>query len=404
MDLHTDPRWPTKFGVFVQPLNDPKRDPTAALEDYMQLMEHLDRIGYDEAWIGEHHSGGWEMIGAPDIFIATAAERTKHIKFGTGVFSVTYHHPLILADRMCLLDHLTRGRVMFGMGPGALATDAYMFGIDPMQQRPRLQECVDVILPLLRGETVTRKTDWFEMRNAHLQLMPYSDPCFEICVAGAVSPSGARLAGRYGIGLLTVSATTSQTFDNLTNHWDVWEAEAEHYGQVPDRRRWRMCGPVHIAETEEQAREDVAHGLRAWSFYMSKISSVQFAKSDGTIDEIIDSLIESGYAVIGTPEQAIAQLKRLSEGSGGFGSYLIIDSDWAKPEAKRRSYELFAREVFPAFRRNAQSRVWSQDWVVEAAEEMSPRSVAARTKAQTDYAEQVAARESATQPTAVPEI
>ena len=107
-----------------------------ALEYDMERVVALDRLGFDEAWFGEHHSGGYELIACPEVFIAAAAERTKHIRLGTGVVSLPYHHPLMVADRWVLLDHLTRGRVMFGAGPGALPSDAYMMGIDPIEQRP----------------------------------------------------------------------------------------------------------------------------------------------------------------------------------------------------------------------------------------------------------------------------
>src|SRR4051794_36665818 len=104
-----------KFGIFMAPFHRTGQNPTLAIERDLELIVRLDELGYDEAWVGEHHSAGWEIIAAPEIFIATAAERTRHIKLGTGVISLPYHHPLWVADRMVLLDHLTRGRVMFGI-------------------------------------------------------------------------------------------------------------------------------------------------------------------------------------------------------------------------------------------------------------------------------------------------
>src|ERR1041384_6409626 len=107
-------------GIFLAPFHPVDEDPTLCLQRDLELIEHLDRLGYDEAWIGEHHSAGYEIIAAPEVFIAAAAERTRHIRLGTGVSSPPYHHPLTLAGRMSLLDHLTLGRAMFGVGPGAL--------------------------------------------------------------------------------------------------------------------------------------------------------------------------------------------------------------------------------------------------------------------------------------------
>src|SRR5207253_3742962 len=138
-----------KFGIFMAPFHPLGEDPTLALERDLELLQWLDYLGFDEAWIGEHHSAGWEIIASPEVFIATAAERTKHLKLGTGVISLPYHHPLMVANRMILLDHLTKGRVMLGVGPGALATDAYMLGIDPLTQRPRMDEALGILMRLL---------------------------------------------------------------------------------------------------------------------------------------------------------------------------------------------------------------------------------------------------------------
>src|SRR5581483_11112488 len=120
-----------RFGIFLAPFHPFGENPTLALERDLELIEWLDRLGYDEAWIGEHHSAGWETIASPELFIGVASQRTRHIRLGTGVVSLPYHHPLMVANRMVLLDHLTRGRVLFGVGPGALASDALMLGIDP---------------------------------------------------------------------------------------------------------------------------------------------------------------------------------------------------------------------------------------------------------------------------------
>ncbi len=142
---------PLDFGVFVTPFHPVGQSPTVALEYDLERVVALDRLGYDEAWFGEHHSGGYELIACPEVFIATAAERTKHIRLGTGVVSLPYHHPLMVADRWVLLDHLTRGRMMFGTGPGALPSDAYMMGIDPVEQRRMMQESLEAILALFRA-------------------------------------------------------------------------------------------------------------------------------------------------------------------------------------------------------------------------------------------------------------
>ncbi|HEX2279547.1 MAG TPA: LLM class flavin-dependent oxidoreductase, partial [Candidatus Tectomicrobia bacterium] len=107
-----------KFGIFMGPFHRVGENPTLAMDRDLELVQWLDYLGFDEAWIGEHHSAGWEIISSPEIFIAAAAERTRHIKLGTGVISLPYHHPFMVANWMVQLDHMTHGRVMMGVGPG----------------------------------------------------------------------------------------------------------------------------------------------------------------------------------------------------------------------------------------------------------------------------------------------
>ena len=196
-----------KFGIFLAPFHRVGENPTLAINRDVELLEWLDWLGYDEAWIGEHHSAGWELIALPELIIAAAAERTKHIKLGTGVTSLPYHHPFMVAQRFVQLDHMTRGRAMMGCGPGALTSDAYMLGIEPSTQRPRMLEAMDAIMRLLKcEEPVTMKTDWFEMRAARLHLAPYTDPHFEIAVASTITPFGMIAAGTHGVGVLSIGA------------------------------------------------------------------------------------------------------------------------------------------------------------------------------------------------------
>jgi alkanesulfonate monooxygenase SsuD/methylene tetrahydromethanopterin reductase-like flavin-dependent oxidoreductase (luciferase family) len=261
---------PLRFGVFYAPFHPLGQNPTLALQYDLERVVELDRVGFDEAWFGEHHSGGYEIIGCPEIFIAAAAERTKHIKLGTGVVSLPYHHPWLVADRMVLLDHLTRGRVLFGTGPGALPSDAFVMGIDPLDQRRRMEESLEAILALLRSdEPVTRETDWFTMKEARLQMRPYSDPHFEVAVAAMISPSGPRLAGTYGVSLLSLSMQIIEGgFAAIGQAWNVVEEQAAAAGHAPpERDSWRVLGAMHIAETKDKAMEECTHGLKDFSNY-----------------------------------------------------------------------------------------------------------------------------------------
>ncbi len=348
-----------KFGVFLAPFHSLKEDPTLALERDLELVQYLDQLDYDYAWIGEHHSGGMEIIASPEVFIAAAAARTQHIKLGTGVSSLSYHHPLILADRIMQLDHLTRGRVAFGVGPGALPSDAHMMGIDPTRQRDMMLEGIEVLAPLLRGETVTRKTDWFELNEARLQLQSYSKPHVEMAVASQTSPAGARAAGTHGLGLLSIGATTAGGFNALTTNWEIYARKAKEHGQPIDRARWSLVGPMHIAETRERAMANVRHGIDEWVTYFKDVAALPVAPEGS---DPAAALVESGLAVIGTPDDAIAQLKRLEEESGGFGAFLHMAHNWANWEDTMHSYRLFARYVAPAFRNRNASRHDSYGW------------------------------------------
>ena len=358
--------WPLRFGIFLAPFHPVGQNPTLALERDLELIVRLDELGYNEAWVGEHHSAGFEIIASPEVFIAAAAQRTKNIRLGTGVSSLPYHHPLILADRMVLLDHLTRGRIMFGVGPGALPSDAYMMGIDPQRQREMMEESLEAIIALLTDdEPVNMVTDWFTLRDARLQLRPYTHPRFEIGVAAQISPAGPRAAGRFGVALLSLGATSAGGFDVLGAHWDTAEERAAQFGTTVDRRSWRLVGPMHIRETEEQALEDVEHGLADWIKYFQEVAALPIAPQTDDHVSLVDAMNASGITVIGTPEMAIAQIQRLIDQSGGFGTYLFMAHEWADRQATLASYELFAREVMPAFQGSAERTARSRNWAAE---------------------------------------
>jgi limonene 1,2-monooxygenase len=348
-----------RFGIFMAPFHPAGINPTVLLDGDLELIEHLDKLGFEEAWIGEHHSAGSEIIASPEIFIAAAAQRTRRIKLGSGVISASYHNPLWVAERAVQLDHMTKGRFMLGLGPGALPSDAAMIGLDMPQTRELLEDAVEIITKLMTSdEPVNFENSRWTLRNARLHLRPYTHPHPEIAIAAVASPSGPRLAGRYGHGLLSIGATTAAGFDVLALHWNVMEERAAHYGVTVDRNAWRLVGLVHLAETREQAYQDVEHGMLDWFDYFQHTAAFpQMAVGDGTtVRQCIDFVNQSGLGAIGTPDDAIAQIKRLEKQSnGGFGAFLQLAHDWAAPAARFRSYELFARHVAPHFQGQHQS-------------------------------------------------
>ena len=351
-----------KTGIFLAPFHPLSENPLLALERDMDLLIHLDKLNYHEAWIGEHHSGGFEIINCPEMFIAAAAERTRHIRLGTGVVSLPYHNPFTLAGRMQQLDYMTRGRAMFGVGPGSLVYDAAKMGLAAADQRRKLDEALDVIMELMQGRLVTRKTDWFDLREARLQLKSYSQPMMEMAVANARSPTGALQAGKHGIGMLSLGGTSDEALKAHAANWGVYEEAARQNGKTPDRRNWRVVTLAHVADTREQARADMKFGLEEYRRYFSEVATFPIIPPDVTGDAV-DYLVSMGLACIGTPDDCIRHFERLWKGSaGGLGGILLLAHNWADWPATLRSYELMARYVHPHFQRNANAlRAWSYD-------------------------------------------
>lgn len=352
-----------RFGTFIPPHTPPDENPILALEHDLDLVEWVDKLNYDEAWIGEHHSGGWEITASPELFIAAAAQRTRTIRLGTGVSSLPYHHPYILADRIRQLDYLTRGRAMFGVGPGSLPSDAYMQGIPTPRVRDRMEEAIDPLVRLLNGETVTAQTDWFTLKDAYLQFPPYHERGIEIAVANQVSPTGAKAAGKFGLSLLSIGATSAGAFNALAANWAIAEETARDHGKTVQRSGWRLVGPVHVAETRGLARANVKYGLARWIDYMSKVAALPLGTPPGV--DPVDYMIDTGFAVIGTPDDYIAQIERLTAQSGGFGCFLHLDHHWADWAETKRSYELIARFAIPKINKLNAHRFASEDWLRE---------------------------------------
>ncbi len=340
-----------RFGVFLAPFHAPGENPTVALERDLELIQRLDALGYDEAWVGEHHSTGWETIASPEIFLAVAAERTRHIRLGTGVVSLPYHHPLMVADRIVLLDHLTRGRINFGVGPGGHLTDARMLGIHPDQLRPRMAEALDAIVRLMTDPApFTMESEWFSLTDAVLQLRPFQHPHPPIAVTSMESPAGMALAGRHGAGVLSLTVAKGPRGPiDLAAQWRVAEEEAERAGRAVSRAEWRLAMPVHVAETRREALDDVREGAAAYVLDYAEAITGRPRPVPGPRERIAEQMVEAGSWVVGTPDDAIAAIQRLQERSGGFGGMMVWGNEWAPQDKVHRSYELLARHVLPHF-------------------------------------------------------
>jgi limonene 1,2-monooxygenase len=338
-----------RFGAFLAPHHPIGEHPMLQFRRDLDLVEMLDRLGYDEFWCGEHHSSGWEMIASPEMFLAAAAERTHRIRLATGVVSLPYHHPFNVAQRMVQLDHMSGGRAIFGSGPGALASDAHALGIDPMVQRDRQDEAIGVIRRLMRGERVTCRSDWFTLQDAQLQLLPLQEE-MPFAVASQISPSGMTLAGRHGIGVISIGSLSQEGLNALPTQWGFAEAAARKHGTSVDRKDWRVLLSWHIAETRERARAEAKDGLfRHHNEYITGTLQRPGAKPFASPEEAVEKTAysEEAAATIGTPDDLVARIKSIFEVSGGFGTVVGFVHDWANPENTRRSWDMVARYVVP---------------------------------------------------------
>jgi limonene 1,2-monooxygenase len=371
------------FGIFLAPFHRVGDNPTLAIARDMELIQWLDHLGYDEAWIGEHHSAGWEVIASPELIIAAAAERTRNIRLGSGVTSLPYHHPLMVANRFVQLDHMTRGRAMLGVGPGALVSDAYMLGIAPDTQRRRMDESLDAITRLLAcEEPVTMKTDWFEMNQARLHLAPYTYPRFPIAVASTLTPAGMQAAGKYGLGVLSLGAGLPGGADALANQWKIAEDEAAKAKRKMDRKDWRLVVNMHTAEDDELAIEQVKVGerLETVTYFEDTLG-----RPPGRADDPLREGVKMGTTLVGSPDTVSRGIERLIESSqGGIGGVMFRAHEWADREKTMKSFELFARWVMPRFQGSLDTVVASREWTKANRRTIFSPNVAAIAKAYTD--------------------
>jgi limonene 1,2-monooxygenase len=353
------------FGAFLAPHHPVGENPLLQFRRDLDLVEHLDKLGYDEFWCGEHHSSGWEMIGSPEMFLAAAAERSKRIKLATGVVSLPYHHPFNVAQRMVQLDWMSGGRAIFGSGPGALASDAHTLAIDPMTQRDRQDEAIGVIRRLMRGERVTMKTDWFTLQDAALQLLPLQED-MPFATASQISPSGMTLAGKHGIGVISIGSLAEEGLNSLPTQWGFAEQAAKKYGQTVDRKEWRVLLSWHIAETRDKAIDEARRGLmRHHNEYivgtLQRPGAAPFKNPDEAIEKT--AFGAGAAATIGTPDDLVAKLKEVVETSGGFGTVVGFVHDWANPENTFRSWDMVARYVVPEINGHLAKLRESRDFV-----------------------------------------
>jgi limonene 1,2-monooxygenase len=356
------------FGAFLAPHHPIGEHPMLQFQRDLDLVEKLDKLGYQEFWCGEHHSTGWETIASPEMFLAAAGQRSHRINLGTGVVSLPYHHPFNVAQRMVQLDHMTGGRAIFGSGPGALPSDAHTLGIDPMLQRDRQDEAIGVIRRLLAGEErFDYECEWFTMKDAKLQLLPLQQD-MPFAVASMISPSGMTLAGKHRTGVLSIGSMSTAGLQALPTQWSFAEDSAKIHGNTVNRKDWRIVMSWHLAETKAKAKEQAKDGLQRWhNEYtvgtLMRPGATEFATPESAVAEMAEA--EGAAAVIGTPDDLIEAIQNMIEITGGFGTVIGFVHDWPNPQDTMNSWDLVARYVVPEINGYLKSFRESQKYVIE---------------------------------------
>ena len=350
----------------MMPMHPPGSDIGVTLQTDLSQVERLDALypAFEEVWVGEHFTAEWENIPAPDIFIAAALQRTRHIRLGTGVSCLPNHSPFQLAHRIALLDQLAQGRFFWGIGSGGFPGDFEVAGIDPKSgaQRQISLDAVDTVLGLWTDPRPGAYTQhsWsfhipeYDPRIAkHVHLKPYQQPHPPIAVAGVTEKSETlALAGERGWIPMSINFVTPRV---LRSHWESVERGAAKSGLVADRSDWRICRAVHVADSDTAARREALEGAigRDYRDYFLKLLSLTRGLSGLKVDESMpDSGVTLDYLVdnvwlVGSPETVARKIRELHAEVGGFGTLLIGATDWPDPAVWERSITLFATDVVP---------------------------------------------------------
>lgn len=342
-----------KTGLFFMPLHRPGGDPTLAIEADLRSIQLAEDLGYDEVWCGEHHTGGWETVPSPEMFLVAAAERTKRIRLGTGVITVPFHDPFVVAERMALLDHLSRGRAMLGVGPGLIPTDVKQFGMNSQITRERLREAVDILVGLLQGEEpVTYHGQHYQLDDAWLQLRPYQETFPIAITTSGPESSSTDLAAKHGLKMISGNFFGTSGAD-LGTHFDGLEKAGAGYGRPVSRDDWMVATYIYVAESREQALEDLRIGAEAYikDYIFMYVPPVRdfFQEYPGQPDDEIgvDQITRKSFWIVGDPDQVTEGVQQLERDTGGMGSLVVIAGGFARQHRWENSMELFARYVMP---------------------------------------------------------
>ena len=357
-----------KFGIFTMPEHPPWENWTLSYDRDVREAKLAEKLGFDEYWIGEHHTGSYENVPVPEYMIAKISEVTDKIHLGTGTVNLPYHDPFLVAERLAFLDQLTKGRVIYGYGGGGLPSDMEMFSLDGEDQREMIAEATDIIQTYTQAEEPTSYDgEFWSYDNRIVQVPPYQNEPME-AIAGLTRERSYEMAGEMGMGSLSVYFTPLEAPENgnapdLKDHARAMTeaAEASGHDLQSVRDEWRIVREVYVAESKEQAIEDIRAGVKESYDYLIELGLGALMKTDDEQpdeDLTMEWMIENIPWIIGSPEDCIRQIEQLHREVGGFGTLVLNSRDWVTTDKHERSLELFARKVMPAFQEQKGPREW----------------------------------------------
>ena len=353
-----------KLGYFTMPLHPPTRNYTETLKEDREAVVLADRLGYVEAFIGEHATDRAETITSCLAFIASLIDATKRIKLGSGTVNLPNSHPAAVAAQVSMIDHLLEGRFLFGISPGGLRSDAEVFGNLDGDRTAMFVEAIDMVLKIwsteppyrLEGKfwkVTTERTLDIEIGQGAI-VKPYQRPHPPIVVT-AVAPFSKGVTAAAERGWTPISANFLQP-PWVASHWPKYLEGCKNAGRVADRRDWRVAKSIFVADDDAAARRYAKEEGSPYRFYFRNLmrklignGRPELFKRDRampdsaiTLDYIVDSLV-----ICGTVNSVVDQLLAFREITGDFGTLLYAGHDWVDAKLGRHSMELMATEVMP---------------------------------------------------------
>ena len=355
-----------ELGLFTMPSHPPERALREGWEWDLQTIVWADQLGFKEAWIGEHHTAKWEPHPAPDLLTIEALRRTEQIRIGPGGFLLPYYHPAELANRVAFLDHLSEGRLNFGIAASGVPSDWEMFAVDGDggENREMTRESIDFILNLWTQEPGWQHQGRFwkgsvpigmpELEQVH-HLKPLQVPHPPIGVA-SVSPGSETLKIAGERGFIPMSLAFNE--DYVISHWEAVLDGAKRSGKTPSRKDWRITRDVWVADSDDEAYDKAVNGMlgRVWRDYLlplfDQFQLLHVIKHDSSIP---DSAVTPEYMaehvwLIGSPDTVEKKILSLYEMCGGFGTLLsLVYDNMDNQKGWEKSMQLFSEEVMPRF-------------------------------------------------------